>query len=302
MKRIKSSLLILLIIQTITLSAQQLKYSIDTTRSGSKMLFGEVTPNDFLQEPFRKWFDTNAEAHEVDELILSNKLKKALSKYEVTVYMGTWCGDSRKEVPRIIKSLEAANYDMSKLTIHTLNQSKQGKNREDLGQNIHRVPAIVFSKSGKEKGRIVEHPVVSIEQDISDLITSKKYHSNYHGLEVLHHAIAKKGFDIINNDKLVAQLKTEVKKDYELSKVGVIYFRNQEYEKALAIYDLNAKIFPKSDRPYQSKGLSYYAMEDLGKAKTNFKKALDMNPENKYAKKYLELIAEKSDDELALKD
>lgn len=301
MKIIKSSLLILLIVQGTILSAQESKYSIDTTRNGDKMLFGEVTEDVFRQQPFGNWFTQNYDKHPVDKGSLSKKSQKAIGKYDVTIYMGTWCGDSRKEVPIVIKSLKEAGYDMSKLKILALNQYKQARNREELGNNIHRVPTIIFSKNGKEKGRIVEHPNNSIEQDIDQILTTNNYQPHYYALEVLHKTISKKGFNILNHDKFISQLKPLVKKDYELYKYGVIYFRNKEYDKAMAIYDFNAKLFPESDRPYQSKGVGYYVMGDLEKAKVNLEKASKINPENKYVQRYLTLIAKSESEKVASK-
>jgi len=293
MKITKSSLLILIVIQGIALAAQDQKYILDTTSYGDPMIFGQVTSETFMQEPFNEWFIKNTNEYEIDPLDLSGKVKKSISRYNITVYMGTWCGDSRKEVPRMIKVLKALDFDMSRVKIQALDQYKQAKDRGELGLNIHRVPTIIFSKNGREKGRIVEHPISSIAQDINQIITSNKYQSNYYGLQVLHLTIAKKGFDVLNNDKLIDQLKALIKEDYELYKYGAIYFRNKEYDQAFAIYDFNAKLFPISDRPYQSKGVSYFKMGDLEKAKANLEKALRLNPENKRTQKYLELINEK---------
>lgn len=289
MKIIKSSLCILLAIY-INDSCAQHTYTIDTTSRGNKMLFGEVTPDDFQQAPFVDWYKENYTAHQIDETLVTDKSKKQLAKYDVTIYMGTWCGDSRKEVPAVVKYLEANDYDMSRLKIVALNQNKQARDRQEIGRNIHRVPAIIFSQDNKEKGRIVEHPVVSIEQDITDIISTKKYRPYYVGLEVLHDAISKKGFAVLNDDKFIAKLKPMVTKDYELYKYGVIYFRNNEYDKALAIYDFNAKLFPESARPFQNKGISYYKLGELEKAKYNLEKALKINPKNKYAKQYLSAV------------
>ncbi len=298
MKMIKSSVLILLIVQGSMLIAQEPKYVTDTTRNGDPMLFGQVTTDVFMQEPFGEWYAKKTDEYEVDANILNEKMKKSLAKYDITIYMGTWCGDSRLEVPRLIKSLEAANYDMDRLTILALNQSKKASNREEMGQNIHRVPTIIFSKNGKEKGRIVEHPVNTIEQDIEQILNGGKYQPNYYGLEVLHKAISKKGFEVLENEKLVSKIKPLVSKDYELYKYGLIYFRNREFDKAMAIYDFNAKLFPESDRPYQNKGIGYYFMGDMGKAKANLEEALKINPENKRAKKYLETIADQEIEKL----
>jgi hypothetical protein len=285
------------------LIAQQSKYILDTTRNGDPMLFGTVTAKEFQQAPFSEWFVKNTDQYVVDqETMHRKKLIKALNKHDITIYMGTWCGDSRKEVPIVLKSLEDAGYDMSRLDIIALNQLKQGQNREELGMNIHRVPTIIFSKNGKEKGRIVEHPLGTIEQDIMHVLTANKYRPNYYGLEVVHQAVTKKGLEALDTDQLFSKAKSLIQKDYELSKYGMIHFRNGAFDKALAIYDFNAKLFPSSDRPYVSKGISYYLMGDLVQSKVQLEKALHINPENKYARRYLELIAEAGGEAVASRE
>jgi len=79
--------------------------------------------------------------------------------------MGTWCGDSKREVPRFIKVLEAANFPVDNLKIVAVDrrkeQYKKSPTGEEWGLSIKRVPTFIFYKNGKESNRIIESPRLS---------------------------------------------------------------------------------------------------------------------------------------------
>ncbi len=84
----------------------------------------------------------------------------------VLVFLGTWCSDSRREVPRFLKILELAHNDHIKFQLMGLDRSK----RDSLGlaekSQIEFVPTFVVFKNDQEIDRIVETPSLSIEQDL----------------------------------------------------------------------------------------------------------------------------------------
>ncbi|MCB4234942.1 hypothetical protein LDL59_07065 [Kaistella anthropi] len=54
-----------------------------------------------------------------------NLKKKKLNSYGITVVMGTWCEDSYREVPRLMKILESMNFPEQKLKIIAVNRKKK---------------------------------------------------------------------------------------------------------------------------------------------------------------------------------
>ena len=97
--------------------------------------------------------------------------------------MGTWCGDSKQEVPRFYKVLEACEFPEDQLTVIALSSKpymyKKSPNHEEAGLNIHRVPTFIFYKDRKEVNRIVEHPIETFEKDMLNIVTKNDYKSNY---------------------------------------------------------------------------------------------------------------------------
>ena len=84
--------------------------------------------------------------------------------------LGTWCGDSRREVPRFYKILESLEYDLENMTVICVNTSKtaDGTNVDQL--NIQKVPTIIYYKDEIELGRIIESPQESLEKDMSSIV------------------------------------------------------------------------------------------------------------------------------------
>ena len=88
--------------------------------------------------------------------------------------MGTWCHDSKREVPRAIKLFNLLALDNEKIKIVALNKQKKGYFKNYKSFNIKRTPTIIFFKNGKEIGRIIERPSESIEEDFFQFVDKNK--------------------------------------------------------------------------------------------------------------------------------
>lgn len=73
-------------------------------------LWGRCSLDDFRQEPYSEWYVKNYTDYEPNPAIVEQLKQFDWKDYSVTVFLGTWCGDSRREVPRFIKTLDAAGF------------------------------------------------------------------------------------------------------------------------------------------------------------------------------------------------
>jgi thiol-disulfide isomerase/thioredoxin len=147
-------------------------------KDASGNLTGKVDKDAFMQEPFSSWFNNRMESYKADPETIEG-LKVALKDVEIRAYMGTWCGDSKRETPQFYNILEAAFYDMDNLTMITVDRSK--KKPVDLvsGYDVVRVPTFIFYRNGSEIGRYVERPRESLEKDILKIVTGQPYKHSY---------------------------------------------------------------------------------------------------------------------------
>lgn len=163
------------------LSAQN-EYQTINLENGSSFLVGRIDTDALKVAPYEDWYTDNHKAYQVDEMKLSLH-NKDLHFHKILLFMGTWCGDSKREVPRFIKILETLDFPMENLKIIALDSRKEHYKKspagEEWGLNIIKVPTFIFYRNGKEVNRIVESPIESLEQDIAKIVTGESYTPNY---------------------------------------------------------------------------------------------------------------------------
>jgi thiol-disulfide isomerase/thioredoxin len=100
---------------------------------------------------------------------------KAVDKdTQVTLIFGTWCGDSKYYVPRLLRALKEAGND--RLRVKLVGVDNQFHEPADTVQPRHltNVPTVIVERDGREVGRIVETPAIDLmEQDLADLLNGK---------------------------------------------------------------------------------------------------------------------------------
>lgn len=147
-------------------------------QEASSMPVGEINIYDLKAAPHGSWFNRTFENYEPSAEAMAI-IDENINEYEIKVFMGTWCPDSRREVPKFFKILELANYDLDKLSMYGVDRGKNTpKNLQDTF-NIIRVPTMIFFKDGKEIGRFVEHPRESLAKDIAQIVSGQAYKHSY---------------------------------------------------------------------------------------------------------------------------
>ncbi len=137
------------------------------------MLVGVANKENFTNDKtYKVWFERNYKNYTPKADILE-KLKEALIDVELRCYMGTWCGDSKREVPRFYKIMDEIGF--TDFDMITVDRAKQANGLEK-GYNIHYVPTFILFKNDKEIGRFVESVVKgSLENDLFLIPSEKGY-------------------------------------------------------------------------------------------------------------------------------
>ena len=141
-------------------------------------LVGFANKESFNQAPYNTWFKQKFDAYNPDAEIISS-LKKELKGIKIKGFMGTWCGDSKRETPHFYKILEQTNFDLNDFELVTVNRSKKTPDNLQEGLNIKRVPTFIFYKDGKEIGRYVEYARETLEKDILKIVSGETYKHSY---------------------------------------------------------------------------------------------------------------------------
>lgn len=141
--------------------------------NGSVVFKGQVTFDDLLKESSFSWLQKGAGEYTPDKEAMTY-LQKELPDYEMVVFLGTWCDDSKVLVPKLHKTLQAAGYPMRKYSMYGVDRAKTTKYVENKLYKIEFVPTIILFKKNNEVGRVVENVKKSIEQDLVDIIKADK--------------------------------------------------------------------------------------------------------------------------------
>ena len=140
--------------------------------------FGEFSRTQLQNSEHNSWFMDKYDAHPLNETLVS-QIDSLFSEIEVTIFMGTWCEDSQREVPSFFRIIDAldANNQINRLV--GLNKDKVSHDGSAEEAGITNVPTFIFSKKGVEINRIVEFPIISLEQDMFDILQDKGYKHAY---------------------------------------------------------------------------------------------------------------------------
>ena len=272
--------------------AQSFNYETKTEK-GSAMLLGKIN-KEGLATPTYDWFTKNHDEYQPNPAIISS-LKNELSSYTIKAFMGTWCGDSKREVPRFYKVMEEANFPLERFSLIALDRKreayKQSPGGEHEGMNIHRVPTFIIYKNGKEINRIVEEPVSTLEGDLKQILEGN-YTPSYYGVTIVDETIKEMGVEKFRkkSKKIARQLENKLKNMYELNTYSSVLFLDNREEEAIAVAKLNLLLFPDEARAYESLGVKLAQTGSKKEAITYLEKAIALDPENKRYKSSLASI------------
>jgi thiol-disulfide isomerase/thioredoxin len=165
MKKILFALLILLS----TIYSQDKNKLVTDERSGKPMLIGICDKTAMLDSNFAWWYESEYNNYEFNTATLDS-IKQKLDGLSILIITGTWCSDSRREVPRFLRILDELKFNNNLLTINFVDRKKDSPDGNIASLEIKYVPTFIFYINGKELGRIIETPKTTLESDFNKIL------------------------------------------------------------------------------------------------------------------------------------
>jgi thiol-disulfide isomerase/thioredoxin len=139
----------------------------------STWLLGYFTKSRLSSSPHSEWFIKGYDSYNPDNDIISqlNAIPKDI--LTIKIVLGTWCPDSRREVPRFMRIIDLWQYPAEKITFIGVDNAKLSPVGEYESLNIERVPTFIIYKNNIEAGRIIENPKTSLEQDMVNILKNE---------------------------------------------------------------------------------------------------------------------------------
>jgi len=134
---------------------------------GNTELIGQLTKQQIL-ESFPDWQEQMSSYLPKAKFI--EKLHSINWTVKIDVFLGTWCPDSKEHVSNYFKIIEMA--DNPNIITNYIGIPRDKVSRQSFieGKNIERIPTFIVYINNEEKGRIVEHPKTSVEENLADII------------------------------------------------------------------------------------------------------------------------------------
>jgi thiol-disulfide isomerase/thioredoxin len=145
------------------------KYSDQTT-----WILGYFNRDRLTSPPHSEWFLKGYDEYQFNSEAVNKLFDISKDNITIKIVMGTWCPDSRREVPRFMRIIDAWQFPADKITFIGVDNEKLSPIGEYDKLNIQRVPTFIFYKNNIELGRIIENPVTSLEQDIVNILTGNE--------------------------------------------------------------------------------------------------------------------------------
>ncbi len=258
-------------------------------------LLGVVAVNALQQAPYSTWYNPGYQNYTPNPAIEAQLKQQNAASISIKIVFGTWCGDSRRELPKMMKVLDQLRLSAQKITLIAVDNAdstyKQSPGREDQGLFAFRVPTMIVYENGVELNRINESPVESLERDLLKILRKESYTPNYQSYTYLNKWL-KEGLladENVNYLGLANQVRHKISGESELN-AAAYYLLNAGHEKAaLSVFRINAALHPNSANVYDSLGDGYLKNGNKERALAFFEQALKLNPSvdetrNKYKK------------------
>lgn len=115
----------------------------------------------------------NAQYQSYQPTSLELQAIKRIEGKTLVVLFGTWCHDSEREVPRLLKTLALGHVKLASLQLLAVNPNKQLPGAAQRSYDLRYTPTFILLAGERELGRIIERPTVTLAQDLAALVAGR---------------------------------------------------------------------------------------------------------------------------------
>jgi thiol-disulfide isomerase/thioredoxin len=159
----------IMIFAGLSLQAQEAKNKMYDPDKNQEILIGYCNRSDLNDVGFGEYMTEEYENYNADPDIIK-QIGNHITNLDIVIVLGTWCHDSKEQVPRFYRVLDDAGFPDDPITLIAVDGKKTGGKLDISHLGIELVPTFIFYRKGEEIGRIVETPEVSLEADMLSII------------------------------------------------------------------------------------------------------------------------------------
>ncbi|HPG12003.1 MAG TPA: hypothetical protein PLU37_10760 [Chitinophagaceae bacterium] len=268
------------------------------TISKQPILLGKCDKESLLQTPYIDWFQEAYNNYKPGPEAKKLSDPDLFKNCTMEIFFGSWCGDSKREVPHFLKLLHEISFPMEKVQMIAVGNRdtllKQSPGHEEEGKGIFRVPTFIIYKNEEEINRITEFPVNSLEQDLLDIVSGYSYQPNYHSFGLIRNWLNNGTFsnENLSYRSMAGQLGQLVRDEHELNSLAHVLLRQGKKKEALKIFQSNNYLFSETAIVAESLGEAYLKNDFYSSAVFYLERSLRLNRDPEKLKGILDLLYE----------
>ena len=144
-------------------------YKVYTDNKDKLIIEGEISISDWYIET--GWDSEVKNLYSPDESYCKNIQNKISNgDYKFIVIAGSWCGDTKSELPKLLKIMDVCNVEDDDFILIGVGRDKVIRDESQSKYPFESVMTLIIENNGIEIGRIVEFPESSWEYDILNIL------------------------------------------------------------------------------------------------------------------------------------
>jgi hypothetical protein len=217
-------------------------------------LLGRSTVEQMEAPPFDEWFRPGYAEYVPNPAVLRSLAEADRRDVTLELFFGTWCGDSRREVPRIVKLLDEIGFPRDGLVLVGVDagegRHKRSPDGEERGREIYRVPTLIVRRGAGEIARMVEFPVLSLERDLLAILAGAPPEPSYRTYPLIRRwrEAGLLGDANVSAWGLASEVRSIVSSEGEIGAAARVLLDRGEIPEAVKLLEVNCALFRESAR------------------------------------------------------
>jgi hypothetical protein len=263
---------------------------------GRPEILGRCGTEDLLAKPFDEWFVAERDSYQPAAETLDRLRGVGFDGIELSIFFGTWCGDSRREVPRVLRLLDEMNFPAERVILIGVDgdaeMHKRSPGGEEQGLEIYRVPTVIVRRDGREWNRIVEYPVLSLERDLLAILGGNEYAPSYRSYPIVRDWLADGSLADPNVSPrgLADAVRQVVSGEGELAAAARVMLTRGEVTEAVKLYEVNVALFRENARSWARLAKARVHAGDSEGALVAAKRAMRLNDDPDEVEGLIDLV------------
>ncbi|MBW7951421.1 MAG: thioredoxin family protein [Chitinophagaceae bacterium] len=138
----------------------------------SKIAIGIINRSVLENDTAFHWLNENYKFAKPDDANAVNAFEEKKDKFQVLIFGGTWCEDTKNLLPLFYKLADKSNYSEKNILLVAVDRTKVAVKDLHKKYNLQLLPTFIVLRNGIEVGRVVEYGKTgAIDKELGEIVS-----------------------------------------------------------------------------------------------------------------------------------